>query len=201
MAASAKIERDLAATKLSYQLNRMQNMARENQLTVALAKADTLHTEAIRLHLQFCAKKGEDHKASAHGEWLEGLDDSYNEAVTAAEEKVEAIQATNLPPVQTPKIKFNQVKNDLSVLEVQINLRIENLERALRAAEISDILHQELVSEKQILEKDLHEGYQQLGKTVLEMAQQAGEAEDAIQGFSCEPAHLQVYSGSEDRNC
>ena len=44
-------------------------MTKEVQLTAAITTAENLYAEAIRLHVIYCAKKGEDQYTGAHMDW------------------------------------------------------------------------------------------------------------------------------------
>ena len=69
MATTAKAERDEAQTNLELTLRKLDGLTRENQLAVSMGRAQEQYDKAIKKHIAFCAKKGEDPLQGAHREW------------------------------------------------------------------------------------------------------------------------------------
>ena len=59
---------------------------KEKQIQKAMGIAEQLFAEAIRLHIQYCSKKGEDQNTGAHLEWENSVGDSFNTSYTEVED-------------------------------------------------------------------------------------------------------------------
>ena len=102
MATTAKAERDEAHTNLVLALKKLDGLTRENQLAVSMGRAQEQYDKAVKKHIAFCAKKGEDPLQGAHIEWSLALGNLYDESYGRAEEKMEAIRvAMSLPRLLT----------------------------------------------------------------------------------------------------
>ena len=66
MAASAKTDRDNAASVLRLALRRLDSLTRKKQIQMAIRTAEQLYAEAIRLHILYCSKMGEDQNAGSY---------------------------------------------------------------------------------------------------------------------------------------
>ena len=148
MAASAKSERDNAASVLRQALRRLDSLTKEKQIKKAMVTAEQQYTETIRLHIQYCSKKGEDQNAGAHLEWENTVGDSFNKSYTEAEDKLEVLRVAKQPPELTAKVKMNRTKAEIAVIEVEINSDIAALTEAVQAATLGKEAHDGLVVEK-----------------------------------------------------
>ena len=172
MAASAKTDRDNAASVLRQALRRLDSLTREKQIQTAMGTAEQLHTEAIRLHIQYCSKKGEDQNAGAHLEWENTVGDSFNKSNTEAEDKLEALRVAQQPPQLTAKVKMNRTKSEIAVMEVEINLDMAALTDAVQAATLGREAHDGLESRLAELRAKSEE--------LVDMAVVSGETEEDI---------------------
>ena len=97
MATSDRMDRDNAATVLRQALRRLGSLTTEKRLQSAMVTAEQQYLEVLRLHVLYCAKKGEDQDAGAHMEWENSVGDAFNEAYTVAEEKLEELEEASQP--------------------------------------------------------------------------------------------------------
>ena len=101
MTASAKAERDIVQAKLGQSIRRLDGLTRENQIVVTLRNAQQLYDEALRQHIIFCNKKGEDPFAGAHLEWQNALEDNFGRSCIEAEEKLPELLASQCQQLLT----------------------------------------------------------------------------------------------------
>ena len=179
MAASARSDRDNAASVLRQALRRLDSLTREKQIQTAMGTAEQLYAEAIRLHIQYCAKKGEDQNVGAHLEWENTVGDSFNKSYTEAEDKLEVLRVAQQPPQLIAKVKLNRTKAEIAIMEVEINLDIAALTDAVQAATLGREAHDGLVGEKAKVESRLTE-HRVKSDELLDMAVVSGEAEEEI---------------------
>ena len=179
MAASAKSERDNAASVLRQALRRLDSLTKEKQIIKAMVTAEQQYTETIRLHIQYCSKKGEDQNAGAHLEWENTVGDSFNKSYTEAEDKLEVLRAAQQPPELTAKVKMNRTKAEIAVIEVEINSDIAALTEAVQAATLGKEAHDGLVVEKAKVDSRLTE-HRVKSDQLLDLAMVSGEAEPEI---------------------
>ena len=136
MATTAKAERDGARTKLKLTLRKLDGLTREIQLERSLRIAREEYDEAIRKHIAFCAKKGEDSEVGAHEEWTLSLGDLFNESCVRAEEKLETIRVANEPPEITDALKLTNAKMEWRMAECRLKADIDGLIAALETEQI-----------------------------------------------------------------
>ena len=179
MAASAKSERDNAASVLRQALRRLDSLTKEKQIKAAMVTAEQQYTETIRLHIQYCSKKGEDQNAGAHLEWENTVGDSFNKSYTEAEDKLEVLRVAQQPPELTAKVKMNRTKAEIAVSEVEINSDIAALTEAVQAATLGKEAHDGLVVERAKVDSRLTE-HRVKSDQLLDLAMVSGEAEPEI---------------------
>ena len=138
-------------------MRRLGSLATEKRLRTAMETAEQQYLEVLRLHALYCAKKGEDQTGGAHIEWENGVGDDFNEAYTAAEEKLEALEEAKQPPEQTLKAKLARAKMELGVMEVEINLDVASFTESLKAATLSSKELEGLLAEKVKVEARMEE--------------------------------------------
>ena len=179
MTASAKAERDIVQAKLGQSIRRLDGLTRENQIVVTLRNAQQLYDEALRQHIIFCNKKGEDPFAGAHLEWQNALEDNFGRSCIEAEEKLEALRVANEPPDIPNSVKLASAKTEWAVAECQIKLDIEGLIKALEPAQIGAESHKSLEAGRDSLVKDL-DALKTLGAKIVQLAVQSRVPDEEV---------------------
>jgi hypothetical protein len=106
MATSVKTDRDTAVAALRQALRRLGSLTTEKHLQSAMVTAKQKFMEVFRLHGLYYLEKGEDQGSGANMEWEDSVGDAYNEAYTAAEDKLEVLSQANQPVEVTAKAKL-----------------------------------------------------------------------------------------------
>ena len=134
-----------------------------------MGRAQEQYDKAIKKHIAFCAKKGEDPLQGAHIEWSLALGKLYDESYGRAEEKMEAIRVANEPPKITDALKLTNAKMEWTVAESLLKVDVDGLITALDTEQIGVESHKSLEESREKLEKDL-ESLKALNKRILELA-------------------------------
>ena len=148
MVTSVKRDRDRAARFLRQTLRRLGSLTTEEQLQSAMVTTEQQYIEVFRLHSLYCLEKGEDQDSGAHMEWEDSVGDAYNEAYTAAEDKLDGLSQAKQPLEVTAKAKLERVKMAPGVMGVQIDLDVAPMTEFLKAGTLGSKEYEGLLAEK-----------------------------------------------------
>ena len=179
MATTAKAERDEAQTNLMLTLRRLDGLTKENQLVVSMGRAQKQYEEAIKKHIAFCAKKGEDPSMGAHMEWSFALGDLYSKSYDRAEEKLEVFRAASEPAEISDTLKLASAKTEWAVAECQIKSDVDGLITALEPQKIGLESHKSLEEARDRLVKDL-DAIKTQGTKIVELAVRTNVPEEEV---------------------